>query len=184
MLTKEVYLFDTTNSPLRVSGIRVELFDCSTGTLLDTQNSANLATSGATLSNDWGVLLRFQSVGNPVDIYFCDPMHRYPGNVVRSLNGQVSDRLDVDLLSVPTRPGGQMSPPSTATPASITEWVKSGYRWSAEDKRGVLNLCFNYSSVIVPRFDELFSLEGLHGVAEDWGEALRHLGIPPEIFRK
>jgi hypothetical protein len=42
MPLKIIFLYDSASDPLQVKGIRVELYDASTATLLDTANSADL----------------------------------------------------------------------------------------------------------------------------------------------
>lgn len=100
MPSKDVYLFDSFNNPLQVPGLHVDLCEVATGTLLDAKLSVNLKTP----NNDHGVRLNFPPCTGPLDIYFADPNYRYPGNTVRNLNGQLPDRLDIDLLQVPVIP--------------------------------------------------------------------------------
>src|SRR5205823_4682411 len=118
------------------------------------------------------------------DIYVTDPTYRYPGNTVRYLNGETEDRLDIDLLKQPTTPSGQSSPPPTMTPAGLSLWVERAPNWTAEEKRAVRNLIFNYMNVIVARVAEYQGLpSNLRDVAANWEEALRHVGIDPDLLR-
>lgn len=182
MPRKDVYLFNESNDPLQVKGIRIELFDATTGTLLDAQNSEDL-NPGPMPSNEWGVRLTFTAGTNPLDIYITDPTYCYPGNTIRNLNGQLHDRIWIDLLQLPTGPGGQ-TPPTSVTPSSLSSWVKQGWQWSTRGKKAVGNLIFNYISVIVPRIDDLQKLKDLYDVAQNWEEAMSRLGIRPDLLKK
>lgn len=184
MSRKEVYLFDTSNKPLRVKGIRVELFDASTFKLLDAQNSDDLNPKwGGPPSNEWGVVLNFSAPhGNPLDIYITDPTHSYPGNIARNLYGGASDRINLDLLKLPKGSGGQQSSLNSATPHSVSEWVDAGWRWQSEEKDAVRNLIFNYITVIGSRRELLPHRSGLREVAQNWQESLVRLKINPEVL--
>lgn len=183
MPKKTIYLFDSSNSPLHVKGIRIELFDVSTGTLLATQDSDDLNPgTGGRPSNEWGVQLDFTACGNAVDVYFCDPAYRYPGSIIRNLNGQVTDRVDVDLLRLPTGLGGQAYQLSSPSPASIDKWVRGASKWTEEEKQAVRTVVTSFSSVIVPILDELHDLTDLQRVAANWAETLERVGISHDVL--
>lgn len=185
MPDKEVHLFDASNKPLKVQGIRLELFDAITCALLDAQTSANLTPASGAASLAWGAKLSFTAAANPLDIYVTDPTYRYPGNTVRYLNGETEDRLDIDLLTLPATPSGHSSPSPTATSAELSRWAERAPNWTAEEKRAVRNLIFNYMTVIVARLAEHPSLPtNLRDVAANWEEALRRVGIDPDLLRR
>jgi len=183
-MAKEVYLFDNANNPLQVAGIRVELFDASTGKLLDAKLSQDLNPIwGGPPSKEWGVRLNFSvPYGTPLDIYITDPKHTYPGNTARNLYGGASDRINLDLLKLPAGSGGQQSALTSATPRSISRWVDEGWRWNKDEKEAVLNLIFNYITVIGSRADQLPNRRNLREVAENWGEAMLNLKVNPEML--
>jgi len=186
MSIKEAYLFDNANNPLRVKGIRVELFDANSGKLLDVQNSDDLNPGwGGPPSNEWGVKLNFSAPhGTPLDIYMTDPTYTYPGNIARNLYGGASDRINLDLLKLPAGSGGQQSSLNYATPRSIAEWVDEGWRWGPEEKDAVRNLIFNFITVISFRLDLLPNRSGLREVANNWGKAMSRLNINHEVLLK
>lgn len=181
MPTKEVYLYDTSNQALKVAGIRVELFDAASGTLLDTKNSQDL-NPGST-PDMWGVSLQFASCLDPLDIYVKDPSYRYPGNTVRYLNGDIDGEVKIDLLVLPITPNSQPAP-TKATPQAILNWVNAAEYWAPEEKRAVWNLILNFAAVVGPRWDELAFLSDLHDVADNWAEALTRLGFPYPLLRQ
>lgn len=185
MSIKEVYLFDNANNPLQVKGIRVELFDALSGKLLDAQNSDDLNPKwGGAPSNEWGVKLNFSAPhGNPLDIYMTDPNYSYPGNTARNLYGGASDRINIDLLQLPSGGGGQQHALNQANPKLISSWVDAGWRWNEYEKEAVDNLIFNYLTVFVSRLDRLQSLRSLREVARNWEEAMVRLRINPESLQ-
>jgi hypothetical protein len=180
---KDVHLFDTSNNPLKVAGIRLELFDAVTCTLLDVQNSANLNPGAGASSSSWGVTLSFPSGGNPLDIYVIDPTYQYPGNTVRYLNGQTPHRIDLDLMKLPSTPSGNVLPSHTISAAGLSRWVGQPSNWTREEKRAVRSLIFNYIGVVVDRIVEHGQLpQALHDMAANWGDALRKLKIDPDAL--
>lgn len=184
MARKDVYLYDDSNNVLRVKGIQVELYDRRTGTLLDKQFSDDLNPPGGGLSsNEWGVQLTFSLPQNdPVDIIFTDKKYRYPGNAVRHLYAGASDRVNIDLLVIPSGSGGQQSPlPSTA--GELVRWVEAAPQWSEPEKNAVKNLVFNYVSIFVPREHSLNNLPDLQKAARNWEEALQRLNINPDMLK-
>jgi hypothetical protein len=180
MPTKDIYLFDSSNAPLHVKGIRVELFDAPTGTLLDAQLSDDL-NPGSKPSNEWGVELTFTACANPLDVYFSDPKYKYPGNTVLSLNGKIQGRVDVDLLCLPTGPGGQSGPPPSGAPVDVEDWIENG-NWSDEEKRAVRTLASNFARLIVPKMSLLGSLPALNSVAVNWSGALQKVGLEANVL--
>lgn len=183
MPVKEVHLFDSSNAPLLVAGIRIELFDANTGTLLDVQNSVNLSPGNTGPSASWGAVLTFHAIANPLDLYISDPTYQYPGNTVRSLNGALPDRIDLDLLKMPSTPGNRSGLSEGMTAAGLARWVAREKKWTTEEKRAVQNLIFNYISIVVARVIEFGYLPAeLSGVAQNWGESLRMIGIDPDAL--
>jgi len=177
---KDVRLFDDANQPLPVAGIRLELFDAVTFVLLDAKNSVNLNPGAGPASGDWGAVLSFSPTGHPLDIYVSDPNYRYPGNTVRYLNGDTTDRLDIDLVCLPAFANASGFPAST-TPLGITRWVQVSPNWTSQEKLAVLNLLFNYLAVIVLRREQFQVLpSGLRELASNWEGALRKLGLNPD----
>jgi hypothetical protein len=174
-MDKEIRIFDTANNILKVKGIRFELFEVGTGVLLDTKNSDNL---NPTLrgSNEWGVKLSFSPSSGPLEVYTSDPSHRYPGNTIRSLEGQNDNRIDVDLSRVPATAGGQATPLSSTNPAAVTAWVQSSQKWTHDEKQAVLNFVNNYLGLIAERnfVDKKHCLEKL---VKNWELELKRLRV-------
>src|SRR4051812_29217212 len=106
-----VYLYDRTNSTLHRAGITIDLYNASTRVLLVTDVSKDLNPGpGGAASNEWGAKLTFtvaSPLKDPVDLIFTDASYRYPGNMLRFLNGDLSGRVDVDLQKIPSTTGGQ-----------------------------------------------------------------------------
>lgn len=184
MATKTIYLYDDTNNVLRVRGIQVELYNRQTGTLLDKQFSDDLnpPVAGGS-SNEWGVRLAFSIPQNePVDILFTDSNYEYPGNAIRHLYAGGSDEVNVDLLRIPSGPGGQWEePPSHA--GQLARWIHDAPQWSQIEKEAVENLVFDFVSIFVPRWDSLQELNDLSRTAGNWTEALSKLGIDADKLR-
>jgi uncharacterized linocin/CFP29 family protein len=178
MPQKEIRIFDTSNNPLKVAGIRFELFDASTNTLLSTDNSRDLDPP----NDQWGVILNFVEGTTPLEVFTTDPNCKYPGNTLRSLEGKLQDRIDIDLLKLPSGTGGQVKPLTSASPKSVSTWVEDGTLWSEEEKRAVRNIIFNYVSVIVPQLNKLPTL-GLGTVAQNWEGAMSRLDIPSDLLK-
>jgi hypothetical protein len=172
---KEIRIFDTHNRVLKVSGIRFELYEVGSGTLLDTQDSDDL-NPGVGGSNDWGVKLTFSPRTGPLEVYTTDPNHRYPGNTIRSLEGQSDNRIDIDLSKVPAMAGGQATTLSSNDPADISRWVQAAPKWDDEEKRAVLNFVFNFLRLRVQR-DLVPKSEALDSLVTNWKQALAKLRI-------
>src|SRR6185437_7094492 len=123
-LTKDVCLYDINNRPLTISGIEIYLCDANSGKIHDRQLSHDLNPGSAGAPSDtWGVQLTFPAGNTPVDIFTADPTYIYPGNTVRYLNGELYDRIDLDLLALPPSPGGQSNPPASPMPSDLAKWV-------------------------------------------------------------
>lgn len=178
MPTKDIYLFDATNAPLQVKGIRVELYNATTGTLLDAQNSDDL-NPGWKPSNEWGVQLTFAACNDPLDVYFSDPTYRYPGNTLHNLNGMVHGRIEVDLMSLPMGVGGQTPLTGPATPAAVERWIRRATHWTDQEQFAVRMLAFEFVRTIAPRLNELRALPDLLRLADNWAVALQRLGLSP-----
>jgi hypothetical protein len=170
---KEIRIFDTRNNVLKVKGIRFELYEVGSGTLLSTQNSDDLAPWGG--SNDWGVKLTFSPRPGPLEVYTTDPNHRYPGNTIRNLEGQNDNRIDIDLYSVPATAGGQSTMLSSTDPADITRWVGSASKWDYDEKLAVLNFIFNFMRLRVQR--DITHSSALDKLVANWNDGLLKLGV-------
>lgn len=182
MPTKEVYLFDDSNNPLKVAGISLELFDTVTGRMLVTALSANRKPHLGGTSTDWGADLPFTASTHPVDIYINDPTYTYPGNVIESLNGQITDRIDIDLLKLPATPIG--TPVSGTTMDSLVGIIKEQQDWTNKEKIAVIAFIFNYIKTVTKNTIESPELpQGLVKVIANWNESLNRLGIDPDILR-
>jgi hypothetical protein len=185
MARKDVYIYDDTNKVLQVNGIQVELYNTRTGTLLDKQVSADLnpPAGGGPPSNEWGVKLNFPLPHNdPADIIITDKKYEYPGNVARHLYAGGSDRVNIDLLKIPSGAGGQQRV-APATTGELARWIEAAPLWSDMEKEAVKNLVFNYVNIFVSRGDSLNSLSGLQKAARNWEKALRRLEIDPETLK-
>jgi hypothetical protein len=172
---KEIRIFDTANRVLKVKGIRFELYDVGSGTLLDTQNSGDLNPRRRG-SNAWGVKLAFLPISGPLEVYTTDPNHRYPGNVIRSLEGQNDNRIDIDLSKVPATTGGQATPLSSTDPTQIVQWVQSASKWDKDEQRSVLNFVINYMLLRVQR-DLAPKKQELNRLVINWKQGLAKIGI-------
>jgi hypothetical protein len=174
-MEKELRIFDANNQVLKAPGIRFDLLEVSSGTLIDTQISANLnpASSG---SNDWGVKLKFSPRSGPLEVYTSDPTYRYPGNTIQSLEGQNNNRIDIDLLQVPVTTGGQGTWLSSTDPKVISHWVSSATQWKPLEKRAVLNLVSNYLRLLAYR-EAAEKKDEMTRIAHDWEVALKNLKI-------
>jgi hypothetical protein len=180
------YLYDKSNGPLHKAGITLDLYDASTRTLLVTEVSKDLNPGpGGAPSNEWGAKLSFTvstSLGNPVDLIFTDASYEYPGNTLRFLNGDVGGRVDVDLQKIPATRGGQISPPSSGTAKSISNWIDMATQWKPEEKEAVRQLVFNYCQLIISHRNDPLASSQLAKVEANWAEALRRIGLPPELL--
>jgi hypothetical protein len=174
-MEKEIRIFDAKNRVLKVKGIRFDLLEVSSGTLIDTKNSDDLNPIFGG-SNDWGVKLSFSPQSGPLEVYTSDPNHRYPGNTIQSLEGQNDNRIDIALLPVPVTPGGQDSILSTTDPTAIGRWVESAPKWDNLERRAVLNLISNYTRLLAYR-EEAPKKKELTLIAHDWEYVLKSLGI-------
>lgn len=185
-ITLTVYLYDTSNAPLKRKGIQLDLHNATTNLLLasDLSRDLNPPTRSGSSSNEWGGEFTYASVSDPVDILVTDAKYEYPGNTMRYVNGDRGGRVDMDLRKLPTKKGGQPSPPASATPSSIRRWVDSSPRWTAEEKEAVKGLIFNYAAVIVARWDDPNSRDHLASVESNWREAIDRLGFPPSLLLK
>jgi len=184
MPKKKVCLYDSTNLPLTVKGIRVELYDASTKAFIDGDNSKDLSP-GATPAT-WGVTLTFPSGTTPVDIYVSDPKYTYPGNTMRHLNGDLGDDVFMDLMALPSGPVGQ--PPAPSSPSSgevreINQWVEIHGGWEEEERQAVRNLIFNYAQILPFEFIANTSGE-FRAVLSNWETALKRLGFQTESLKK
>lgn len=178
MPLKKVLLYDVANSPLQVNGIRVELHDASAHKMLKHGISADLnPLPGGLPSKEWGVLLNFPSGTRPVDILILDPNYQYPGNSLRYLNGDLSDEVYMDLLQLPSGPGGG-GPPQASTPPSLNVWIDEQHKWSPKEKEAVRNLIFNYALIVGPSMVAGRVPQHLHEIAQNWTTAAQKVGVP------
>ena len=137
------------------------------------RNSDDLNPGGGG-SNDWGVKLTFSPITGPLEVYTTDPNHRYPGNTIRSLEGQNDNRIDIDLSKVPATTGGQATTLSSNDPADISQWVQAAPKWDDEEKQAVLNFVFNFLRLRVQR-DLVAKTEALDSLVSNWKQALAKL---------
>jgi hypothetical protein len=183
MPNKTILLYDSTNKPLRVAGIRVELFDATTGTYIAGDDSANLDPSKPDPSSDlWGVDLTFAAGTNPLDIMIKDPLYRYPGNTVRYLNGELQDLVYLDLVSLPMHAGGQVLALRSGDASQVVGWIEQGGDWNETDKEAVYNLVFNYIRLVAARPLAVALSPELKNTATNWETALHRVGIDPALF--
>jgi hypothetical protein len=169
-MEKEIHIFDTMNRVLKVPGIRFELFDVNSGVLFATDITRDLGFG------EWGVRLQFVATSGPLEVYTTDPNHRYPGNVIKNLEGQNSNRIDIDLGQTPAADGGQHTILQSSSANTIYGWVESATRWNDEEKSVVRNLIFNYLKL---SGDTRAAKEkkGLVEVMTNWEEELERLGV-------
>lgn len=179
-MEKEIRIFDTSNKVLKVPGITFELIDVATGTLVGKDLSRDLNPP----HNEWGVKLKFNvSPGGPFQVYTHDPSHRYPGNVIESLEGAHTNRIDIDLRSIPVYASGQNPPPATAGVMDILNWIQEAPKWDESEKRAVRNLFLNYLKLLMDT-NETPEDTGLAKVSENWGAAIDKLQIPLSGVRR
>lgn len=178
-MEKEIRIFDTNNKILKVSGIKFELFEVATGTLRATENSKDLNPP----HDEWGVKLTFTSSSGPFQIYTNDPSYRYPGNVIESLEGANSNRIDIDLLSLPVYGSGQEPPADTGDVLAILDWIQRAPNWKEREKQAVRNLFLNYLKLLGDT-QGMPEKSSLAGVSFNWESALHKLQIPLAGIRK
>jgi hypothetical protein len=174
-MEKEIRVFDASNRVLKVKGIRFDLLEVNSGTLIDTKNSDDLNPIPGG-SNEWGVKLSFSARSGPLEVYTSDPNYRYPGNTIQSLEGQKDNRIDIDLLQVPVTAGGQGSILSTTDPTAIWQWVKAAPKWDSLERRAILNLISNYLRLLAYR-EAAPEKDELTRIAQDWEKVLKRLRI-------
>jgi hypothetical protein len=172
-MEKEIRIFDTSNNVLKVSGIVFELFDVGTGTRITSVGSLDLNPP----HDEWGVKLAFSSSSSgPFEVYTNDPTYKYPGNVIESLEGVNTNRIDIDLQAVPAHAGGQGPPTTAPTVNEVLHWIQAAPKWTESEKRAVRNLFLNYIKLVA---NTQLPLEktAFADVARNWREALSRLGI-------
>jgi hypothetical protein len=178
-MQKEIRIFDASNNVLKVSGIIFELFDVATGKLVGNDTSKDLNPP----HDEWGVKLIFSPASaGAFEVYTNDPTYKYPGNVIESLEGANSNRIDIDLVAVPAHTGGQGPLSGTATVIEVLNWIQSAPNWKVGEKRAVRNLFLNYIKLIM-NFDGPPEKTALGKVVQNWQEAMRRLKIPFEHLR-
>jgi hypothetical protein len=173
-MEKEIRIFDTSNNVLKIGGIGFELFDVGTGTRITSAPSVDLNPP----HNEWGVKLVFStSSSGPFEVYTNDPTYKYPGNVIESLEGANTNRIDIDLQAVPAHAGGQGAPSTAPTVIEVLNWIEAAPKWTEFEKRAVRNLLLNYLKLVTgahgPPEKTAFA-----GVVQNWQKALSQLGIP------
>lgn len=178
-MEKEIRIFDTTNSVLKVGGIIFELFDVATGTLITNDTSKDLNPP----PDEWGVKLKFSaSSSGPFEIYTSDPTYRYPGNIIESLEGANTNRIDIDLSAVPTHSSGQGALSGGSSVMQILRWIDTAPKWEPDEKRAVRNLVLNYVK-LAANSNRTPEKTALATVAQNWETAMRKLHIPYENLR-
>lgn len=177
MPLKRVFLYDDVNDPLQVRGILLELHD--QRKMIDNNLSHDLNPgAGGAPSDTWGGILNFPSGKLPVHILVRDDTYRYSGNAVEFLNGDLSDDVYIDLLQLPSGPGGGDGPPESGTPPDINAWIERSPDWSDHEKAAVRRFLFNYAQIIGPLVGDLSLHPDLAKVADNWDEAAVRIGIP------
>ncbi len=178
-MEKEIRIFDTTNTVLKVSGIIFELFDVATGTLITNDTSKDLNPP----HEEWGVKLKFStSSSGPFEVYTNDPTYKYPGNVIESLEGANTNRIDIDLSPVPTHPAGQGALSGGPSVMEVLNWIDAAPEWKPGEKRAVRNLFLNYVK-LVANSNGTPEKTSLARVAKNWQTALAKLHIPFDHLR-
>jgi hypothetical protein len=182
MLLKKVFLYDAVNDPLQVPGIRIELYDSMKNSLIDHDISRDLKPQPSGYPSDfWGVELNYPSGRTPVDILVLDPSYTYPGNSLRYLNGDLSDEVYMDLLQLPSGPGGGKLPISATLPA-INKYINESPNWSTEGKEAVRGLIFNYAHIIGSVGGDARKRSALGGIAKNWELAAQRIGVPQSVL--
>lgn len=185
MPNKTILLYDATNKPLRVPGIRVELFDARTTEYIEGADSRNLDPATPDRSSiTWGVELRFPAGTNPLDIMIKDPLYRYPGNTVRYLNGELQDLVYLDLVGLPKQVGGQQTALKSGDASEVIGWVESGLNWNDSDKEAVYNLVFNYIRLVAARPSAVANSMEFKDTAKNWESAMEMIEIDPRLFHR
>jgi hypothetical protein len=185
MPNKTILLYDATNKPLRVPGIRVELFDARTFAYIDGDDSRNLDPSTPDRSSStWGVELQFPVGTNPLDIMIKDPLYRYPGNTVRYLNGELQDLVYLDLVALPKHAGGQRTALKSGDASEVIGWIERGLQWNDADKEAVYNLVFNYIRLVAARPEAVAISQEFQDAARNWESALQRIDINPRLFHR
>jgi hypothetical protein len=180
MPDKKICLYDSTNQPLTIKGINVELYDASTKTKVDGDLSDDL-NPGAKPAV-WGVVLKFPSGNTPLDLYISDPKYTYPGNTIVNLNGDLADDVLIDLLALPPGPGGQRSsPPPSLTLTDLNTWLASRSEWSPEQREAVRNLIFNYARLV--SIEPERETEAFTALRSNWEAALKKVGVDPDKIK-
>ena len=174
-MNKEIRIFDTSNNVIKVSGIYFELLDVSTGTVVGNDTSRDLNPP----HDEWGVMLNFNaSSTGPFEIYTNDPAYKYPGNMIESLEGANTNRIDIDLHAQPVNAIGGDPPKTPATVTEILNWIQAAPNYEEHEKRAARMLFLNYIKLIPNP-----SAKALPAVRKNWEEKMRKLGIPFENMR-
>jgi hypothetical protein len=177
MPDKKICLYDSTNQPLTIKGINVELYDASTKNMVAGDLSDDLHP-GAT-PPVWGVVLNFPSGNTPLDLYISDPKYTYPGNMIVNLNGDLPDDVFIDLLALPPGPGGPNSaPPPSLSLKDLNTWIADQREWSSQEQNAVRNLILNFArlvSIEPERYTAAFA-----ELRSNWEAALKRVGVDPD----
>jgi hypothetical protein len=167
MPVKEIRIFDVRNNVLAHPGIQFEMFNANTSVLVTSDRSRDLSPP----LGEWGVKLSFTPCSDPFDVYVTDSNYEYPGNTIRNIEGRQTDRIDLDLLKLPPSGGGQgHNVAINGSGQSLNEWIEAGYKWTADEKRAVSNLVFNYLASPLPKGSE-------NSVMSNWESALQRVGV-------
>jgi hypothetical protein len=180
MPNKKICLYDSTNQPLTIKGINVELYDASTKTKVDGDLSDDL-NPGATPAV-WGVVLNFPSGNTPLDLYISDPQYTYPGNMIVNLNGDLADEVLIDLLALPPGPAGRNStPPPSLSLTDLNIWLAEQTEWNPEQREAVRNLIFNYGRLVSIQPER--ETDAYTELRSNWEAALRKVGVDPDKIK-
>ena len=178
-----VYMFDDLGKPLQVKGIGFDLFNTKNGKWIDGRLSDDFTQPPPTPStNEWGVTLSYSPISDPLEVLVSDKKYDYPGNAIRSFNGQVSGRLDIDLIKIPPGSGGQGYQPDPSA-AALAAWVRTSNVWTPSEKMGAWNLITNYIALILPWLPLDPEPERVR-VGANWREALQLIDLAPEILEQ
>jgi hypothetical protein len=183
MPLKKVLLYDAANDPLQVTGIHIELHDPIGHASITSQLSSDLnPLPGGLPSDEFGALLNFPSGKRPVDIVITDAKYKYPGNALRYLNGDLSDDVYMDLLALPSGPGGG-APPSGSTPPELNAWIEGSPNWNREEKAAVRGLIFNYAMIVGAATEDGHVSNHLIEVASNWEQAAKRIGVATSALK-
>ena len=180
MPNKKICLYDSTNQPLTIKGINVELYDASTKTKVDGGLSDDL-NPGATPAV-WGVVLNFPSGNTPLDLYISDPKYTYPGNMIVNLSGRSCRRSPNRPIGASSRTRRSEFDTATFTFAHGPQlWLAEQTEWNPEEREAVRNLIFNYGRLVSIQPER--ETDAYTELRSNWEAALRKVGVDPDKIK-